>query len=67
MVSLLVEGMGTSAERSSCNTEYYKRGDVVPGILVDGMDVLAVKNAFDFAMKFVNEQRPLVIEVKTYR
>lgn len=59
--------MGTSAERSSCNTDYYKRGDVLPGILVDGMDVLAVRNATEFAIKHVNEQRPLVMEVKTYR
>lgn len=59
--------MGTSAERSSSNTEYYKRGDVLPGILVDGMDVLAVKNATDFAIKYVNETGPLVMEMLTYR
>jgi pyruvate dehydrogenase E1 component alpha subunit len=28
--------MGTSAERSSSNTEYYKRGDVLPGLWIDG-------------------------------
>lgn len=27
-------GMGTSAERSSANTEYFKRGDKIPGIQV---------------------------------
>lgn len=27
-------GMGTSAERSSMNVEYYTRGDVIPGIQV---------------------------------
>lgn len=59
--------MGTSAERSSCNTEYYKRGDVLPGIRVDGMDVLAVKNATEFAIKYVNEIGPVVMEMKTYR
>lgn len=59
--------MGTSAERSSCNTDYYKRGDVLPGIWIDGMDVLAVKNATEFAIKYVNEKGPLVMEVKTYR
>lgn len=59
--------MGTSAERSSCNTEYYKRGDVLPGIWVDGMDVLAVRNATEFAIKYVNEKKPIVMEVLTYR
>lgn len=60
-------GMGTSAERSSSNTEYYKRGDVLPGIWVDGMDVLAVRNATEFAIKYVNETGPVVMEVLTYR
>lgn len=60
-------GMGTSAERASCNTDYYKRGDVLPGIWVDGMDVLAVRNATAFARKYVTEVGPLVMEVFTYR
>lgn len=60
-------GMGTSAERSSSNTDYYKRGDVLPGIWVDGMDVLAVKNATEFAIKYVNETGPVVMEMLTYR
>ncbi|KAF8753479.1 Acetyltransferase component of pyruvate dehydrogenase complex [Rhizoctonia solani] len=34
-------GMGTSAERSSSNTEYFKRGDLIPGIQVNGMDIIA--------------------------
>lgn len=59
--------MGTSAERSSSNTEYYKRGDVLPGIWIDGMDVLAVKNATEFAIKYVNETGPVVLEMHTYR
>lgn len=60
-------GMGTSASRSSCNTEYYKRGDVLPGLWVDGMDVLAVKSATQFARKYVTEKGPIVMEVFTYR
>lgn len=59
--------MGTSAERSSSNTKYYKRGDVLPGIRVDGMDILAVRNATEFAINYVNERGPLVMEVLTYR
>lgn len=60
-------GMGTSAERSSSNTSYYTRGDVLPGIWIDGMDVLAVRNGFEFAIKYAVETGPMVIEVNTYR
>lgn len=59
--------MGTSAERSSSNTAYYTRGDVLPGIWIDGMDVLAVRNGFEFAIKHAVETGPVVIEVLTYR
>lgn len=60
-------GMGTSAKRSSCNTEYYQRGDVLPGIWVDGMDVLAVREATRFARNYVIEHGPVVMETFTYR
>lgn len=60
-------GMGTSAGRSSSNTEYYTRGDALPGICVDGMDVMAVKRATEFAIKYVVENGPIVMEVTTYR
>uniref|UniRef100_A0A3B5AZM9 Pyruvate dehydrogenase E1 component subunit alpha n=1 Tax=Stegastes partitus TaxID=144197 RepID=A0A3B5AZM9_9TELE len=42
-------GMGTSVERASASTDYYKRGDFIPGIRVDGMDVLCVREATKFA------------------
>jgi len=44
--------MGTSSERASCNTDYYTRGDALPGIWVDGMDVLAVRSATEFAINY---------------
>lgn len=61
-------GMGTSAERSSMNTQYYTRGDQIAGIQVNGMDILAVKKACEFAKEWtVSGKGPLVVEFVTYR
>lgn len=62
-------GMGTSTARHSCNPDYYKAGGVaIPGIRVDGMDVLAVREALRWAKDFAGSGNgPLFMEMKTYR
>ncbi|CAD7077265.1 unnamed protein product [Hermetia illucens] len=60
-------GMGTSAERSSCNTKYFQRGDRIPGLLVDGMDVASVISATRFAIPYALENGPIILEFLTYR
>lgn len=60
--------MGTSAARSSALTEYYKRGQYIPGIKVNAMDVLATKAAVQYAKEYtVAGNGPLVFEYVTYR
>ena len=60
--------MGTSAERSSSNIEYYKRGDVIPGLQVNAMDIMSVYQASKWAKQWsVENKGPLVLEMVTYR
>ncbi len=61
-------GMGTSAERSSMNTSFFTRGDQIPGLQVNGMDILAVRKATEFAKEWTTSGKgPLVMEMVTYR
>lgn len=62
--------MGTSVERSSALPELYKRGEAygIPGFVVDGMDVLAVREAALKATEYVRQGNgPVLLEIKTYR
>ena len=62
--------MGTSVERSSAETELYKRGISfeIEGIQVDGMNVLEVRDAAAKAIKHArNGKGPMILEMKTYR
>merc|ERR1711920_716091 len=60
-------GMGTSAERIAACSDFYTRGDYIPGIAVDGMDVLAVREATRFATWHTRNIGPIVMEALTYR
>lgn len=61
-------GMGTSAERAAANTDYYTRGDVIPGLKIDAMNVLAVKSAVQFSVDYLRKGNgPMILEMETYR
>ena len=62
--------MGTSTARSSAETEFYRRGTAfrIPGMDVNGMDVLEVRQAAEVAFKHVREGNgPVLMELNTYR
>lgn len=62
-------GMGTEVSRASSNTDFSKRGEPydIPGMVVDGMDVFAVKEAAELAITHARENGPALLHVKTYR
>ena len=63
-------GMGTSVERASASHDLSKNGSPwgIPGLQVDGMDVLAVREAGEQAMAWCRAAKgPFLLEVQTYR
>jgi pyruvate dehydrogenase E1 component alpha subunit len=62
--------MGTAVERSASEPLFYRRGESfrIPGIQVDGMDVLAVRGAAEEAMAWTQSGKgPIILELMTYR
>jgi pyruvate dehydrogenase E1 component alpha subunit len=62
--------MGTSVNRSSAETQFWRRGEAfrIPGLACDGMDVLEVRGTAQSAIDFVRAGNgPIIIEAQTYR
>ncbi len=62
--------MGTASSRSSAETRFHRRGTAfrIPGMEVNGMDVLEVRAAAEVAFKHVREGKgPVLMELNTYR
>ena len=63
-------GMGTAIARASASTELFRRGDAygIPGLQVNGMDVMEVRKAGAKAAAHCRAGKgPMVPEMKTYR
>jgi pyruvate dehydrogenase E1 component alpha subunit len=62
--------MGTAVKRGSAETEFYRRGTAfrIPGMDVNGMDVLEVRQAAEIALDYVRQGNgPVLMELNTYR
>jgi len=63
-------GMGTAVARASASVELYRRGDAygIPGMQVNGMDVIEVRKAGEKAVAHCRAGKgPIILEMKTYR
>lgn len=61
-------GMGTSIDRHSSHSDYYMMGNHIPGIRIDGMNLLAVKRGMEFVREFCSTGNgPMYVEMMTYR
>jgi len=62
--------MGTAVKRSSAETHFHRRGAAfrIPGMDVNGMDVLEVRSAANLAVEHVRAGNgPVLMELNTYR
>ena len=62
--------MGTSVGRASAERELFRRGESfrIPGLQINGMDVLEVRGAAERALEWVRAGKgPLLLELMTYR
>jgi pyruvate dehydrogenase E1 component alpha subunit len=62
--------MGTAVKRGSAETHFHRRGTAfrIPGMDVNGMDVLEVRAAAEVALEYVRGGNgPVLMELQTYR
>jgi len=60
--------MGTATSRAAADLNYFTRAHFIPGIKIDGMNVLAVKVGTKQAVDYVRAGKgPYVLEMNTYR
>jgi pyruvate dehydrogenase E1 component alpha subunit len=62
--------MGTSVDRSSAETHFWRRGEAfrIPGLEANGMDVLEMRGTAEAAIAYVRAGNgPVIIEAQTYR
>jgi pyruvate dehydrogenase E1 component alpha subunit len=62
--------MGTSVDRSSAETHFWRRGEAfrIPGLEANGMDVLEMRGTAEAAVAYVRAGKgPVIIEAQTYR
>jgi len=63
-------GMGTTVEKASGEPDLYKRGAAyrIPGVRVDGNDVVACRDAMTEALRLAREERqPNILEAVSWR
>uniref|UniRef100_A0A7S3FXU9 pyruvate dehydrogenase (acetyl-transferring) n=1 Tax=Strombidium rassoulzadegani TaxID=1082188 RepID=A0A7S3FXU9_9SPIT len=60
-------GMGTPNAMAAANTDYYTRGDKIPGFKCDAQNILIVRETMKWTKKFCIDNGPLFIEYLTYR
>ncbi len=61
-------GMGTRQDRAAANTKFFTRCEYIPGMRVNGMDILAVRDACRVAREWTTGGNgPMVMEFVTYR
>lgn len=62
--------MGTSVKRATAEVNFVRHGVSceIPGVVVDGMDVQAVKSATQACLSWVRQKKgPVLIDMQTYR